>query len=104
MQKPKVYIINKGGHDYSPAQEFGELVFLTEGTINVFAVSNMYRTMSDVINASSADDYLLLCGPPTLQSIACSMFTFKHGRLNLLQYRDGRYRPTEIVMDNLLEI
>lgn len=104
MNNKKVFIINKGGHDYTPAEQYGSLIFLTEGTINVFAVSNMYRSMSEALNGSGPNDYILLCGPPTLQAIACSMFVYKHGRLNLLQYRDGEYRPAEIVMSNLLEV
>ena len=42
-ERRKVYIVNKGVHDYSDAKRFGELVFLTEGSYNILSTSRMAR-------------------------------------------------------------
>ena len=100
----KVYIVNKGGHDYSPAEEFGELVPLSEGKVNSFQVSRLYREFSYILKESSPNDYLLISGLPTLNVIAASILARKHGRIRILQYEPelGTYRKREIVIDNLI--
>jgi len=99
----KVYIINKGGHDFEDAARFGDLVYLSEGRISPFAITNMYRTFSEYIGGSSSEDFILLTGLPVMQAIACSMFAWMHGRLNLLLFKDGRYITRTVLMSELLE-
>lgn len=103
MQKDrKVFVVNKGGHDYTAAGQYGELIFLSEGNVDRLAISHMYRLMAEHINDSSPEDYILLCGLPSMQAIACSMFAFKHKRLNLLLFWNGEYQERTIVLNNLL--
>ena len=83
----KVFIINKSSHDYSKAEEFGELVFMSEGSMSRFAVSNLFRIFQPFINQSNSEDYILIGGHSVMCSIACSMFATKHERLNLLIYK-----------------
>lgn len=87
----KVYIINRSAHDHSDAERFGELVFLTDGFVDRFDTNNMYRRMAEMLESSSSKDYILLTSLSTLCSIACSMFVYKHGVLNLLLWKDGAY-------------
>ncbi len=96
MAKPKIYIVNKGCHDFSAAEKFGTLITLTEGKYNLLAIGKMYRDMEDILSKSSHDDYIILCGPTVMNVIATSIFTKLHGKLNLLIYcvdnnRDGFY-------------
>ena len=99
---PKVYIVNKGGHDYEAAKKYGELIFLTEGPFSAFAVSSMYRAFSMALRESSAQDYLLLTGPTTMCSVACACFGFLHGQLNLLIFKNNRYKERHLMLSNLL--
>ena len=98
----KVYIVNKGGHNYSPATEFGELVFCTEGLLDPFNVASMYRILSDSMKDSKPGDYILLTSLTVLCSVACAVFARKHGRLNLLLFRNGRYVERQLEIDSLL--
>lgn len=88
MDKKKIYVVNKGSHDYSMAQEFGELVFMSEGNMpSRFAASKMYRAFKSYIDNSNPLDYILLTSMTIMCSIACAMFAQKHNRLNLLLYK-----------------
>ena len=104
---PKVYIINKGGHNHHDAERFGELVFLSQGTVNRYAVSQMYRQFVEQLKDSSEDDYILQTGLSVMASVACSIFARIHGRLNLLLFKtqsgeEGRYVERTIMIDELL--
>ena len=80
----KVFIINDGGHDYSQARAFGELVVMTKGQITRFHLNKMSRIFDHFLSTSTADDYILFCGPALMAAVACSVFVAKHKRLNLL--------------------
>lgn len=102
----KVYIINKGGHDHSDAERFGDLVYLSEGVMSRYGTTQIYRQFAEVLKDSSPNDYILPTGLSTMGHIACSIFVFLHGRLNLLLYKSnsngGKYVERIIKMDELL--
>ncbi len=90
--KRKVYIINKGTHDYSEAEKFGELVFLTEGNYHILSTSKMAREMIYGLKFSTPDDYIMPCSLTVMSSIACGIYARMHKRLNLLIYTVKRGR------------
>jgi hypothetical protein len=98
MEKSKVYIVNKSAHDFSAAKEFGEVIFLSEGPINRYAVNNMVRQFLDRMADSCGEDYLVPCSLNVMNSIASSIFAHKHGKLNLLLFKAGRYIERNIVL------
>jgi len=91
MEDTHVYIVNRSSHDFSAAEEFGEIVFLSEGPMNRYSTNNMHRTFSDVLKDSSKKDYIVPCALNVMNSIACAIFAHKHGGLNLLLYKNGDY-------------
>ena len=105
---PKVFVVNQGGHNHNDAERFGELVFMSRGTINRYAASQMYRQFVDHLKDSSEDDFILITGLSVMASIACSIFARIHGRLNLLLFKssqsseEGRYVKRIIMLDELL--
>jgi hypothetical protein len=100
---PKVYIVNKSGHDFDYAKRFGELKFLSEGQISKYAVDSMYRQFADRLRESSPDDYILITGLTVMSCIACSCFAVRHdGRLNLLLFRNNKYIERKMRLDTLL--
>lgn len=94
----KVYITNNGGHDYSDAIRFGELVFCTHGSLPKDDSAQMFRELSDALYDSIAEDYILLTSLTSLCCIACAIFAVKHGRLNLLLYKGGIYVSRHIYL------
>ena len=93
--KHKVYVVNRGGHDHSDAERFGELVFLSHGSMNRYATSTIYRKFVKVLRSSSPDDYILPTGLTVMTLIACSIFARLHGKLRLLLYRTSRNKEVE---------
>jgi len=81
---------------------------MSEGTINRYAVSQMYRQFVDHMKDSTEDDFILLTGLSVMASVACSVFARIHGRLNLLLFKssqsgeEGRYVERTVMLDELL--
>lgn len=103
MPERTVYILNKDANDYSPAEEFGSLAFVTEGPLDRFAVSNLYRLVHEAMRDSDAEDLIVIGGLPVLNMIAGAYFVELHGRLNLLIYghRDKKYVERSLSFDNV---
>lgn len=107
----KVFVVNRGCHDHSDAERFGELVYLSEGSINRYATGKMYREFVPELKKSSSEDYILTTGLTVMSVVACSIFARIHGRVNLLLFKSLR-RPDEesyyvertVVLDELLVV
>ncbi|PIZ78837.1 MAG: hypothetical protein CO041_04350 [Candidatus Pacebacteria bacterium CG_4_9_14_0_2_um_filter_40_15] len=98
-----IFVVNKGGHDFSKAERFGKLVYLSEGSIDPFKINSMYREMAEAISASHQDDYILSTGLPIMRQILSAMFAFKHGCLNLLLFKNGEYVERRILLGELIK-
>lgn len=95
----KVYVVNKGGHDYSPAERFGTLVYCTHGQLSKFDTGQMYREVNEAMKDSEPDDYILLTSLTTLCSVAAAIFAAKHKRVNFLIFKEDNYVERKLVLD-----
>jgi len=95
----KVFIVNKSAHDFSPAEAFGEIVFLSEGPMNRYSTNNMHRLFSSRMKDSKETDHIVPCSLNVMNSIACAFFAVKHRKLNLLLFKDGEYLERNMVFD-----
>lgn len=93
----KVFVVNKSAHDFTEAEKYGELVFVTKGRLNRFNVNDMHRQASAAIEGSEAYDYIVPCSLNILNSIVCATFAVKHKRLNILLFKQGTYLERNIV-------
>ena len=93
----KVYIVNRSAHDFSPAEKYGELVFLSKGPMNRYATNNMHRIFTDKMKDSEPSNYIVPCSLNVMNSIACAAFVVLHKRLNLLLFKDGDYVERNLV-------
>jgi len=94
----KVFIVNRGAHDYSDAERFGDLLFCTEGLVGKYNTSQMVREFEESFKNSTSEDYILLTSLTTLCSIATAVFSNMHGCLNLLIFKDDRYVVRKVVL------
>jgi len=85
-----IYVVNKSCHDYSKAERFGNLIYLSEGAINRYATGNMYRAFWPILKDSDINDYLLPTGLTIMNIVAAGIFASIHGRVNLLVYKATR--------------
>lgn len=95
----RVYVVNKSAHDFSEAEQYGELVFITKGRLNRFNVNDMHRQTIESLEGSSEFDYIVPCSLNVLNSIVCATFAVKHKRLNLLLFKQGDYIERNIVFE-----
>ncbi len=100
--RPNVYVPNKAGHDYSSAERFGSLVFLTEGTVKRYNTNTIYRIFCDGLAESECRDFLLVSSLPILNSIATGILAYKFGQVNYLLFHDGSYLERSVNFASLL--
>ena len=88
---PKVFILNRGSHDYSQAARFGELTYISDGMLDKLSTGVMFRILQEAFKNSCPEDYILLSSLTTLCSIATAMFSSMHGCVNLLIFHQDNY-------------
>ena len=98
MNNQKVFIVNRSSHDFSEAEKYGKKIFLSEGPMNRYSVNNMVRQFSERMKDSQPNDYLVPCSLNVMNSIASAILAHKHGRLNLLLFKQGIYIERNIVL------
>jgi len=92
---PSVFVVNDSGHYMADAERYGNLIHMTVGLVDKFAVTTMHRTFRTCMRHSTPEDYILVSGPTVMCSVACAVFAAMHGRLNLLLWKfekDGKDR------------
>jgi hypothetical protein len=95
---PKVYIINKSSHNFSAAKKYGVAIYLSSGLMDRYATTNIHRQFTAIMKDSKPEDYIVLCSLNVMNAIACSIFVKKHGTLNLLLYKKGKYIERNLVI------
>ena len=98
----KVFIPNKSGHDFAPAESYGELVFVSTGFQDKHATSTMQRLWQLALQDSQPTDIIMMAGFSHMQAIGCGMFGHMHGRLNILIYNPDKKRKY-ILRQNVYE-
>jgi len=78
---------SKSVHDFSKAETYGKLRFLTEGCIPRYKTTQMCRIFKPIIEEASPDDFILITGLTVAVAILCALFTLKHKRLNILIHK-----------------
>ena len=89
-----VFVPNKSGHDFSKAERFGRLFYLSEGIVSRLNVNQIHRAFASAMVESRAEDFILITGLNILNSIACSIQAKKFGQVNFLMYKmsgDGNH-------------
>jgi len=102
-RSPFIFIPNKGAYDYSDAERFGSLVFLSEGTLTRLNTNSLYRMFCNGMRNAQAQDYLLVSSLPVFNAIACGILVYKFGRVNYLLFSNGAYKERSVDYGALLE-
>lgn len=100
MQKPNVFLPNTGGgHDFSAAKSYGNLIPVTENTVNAYNTGVMLRAWRSALRSSGPDDWIVVTSLNSLCMIGAALFALKHRRLNLLLFSNRGYQPRKIILD-----
>lgn len=108
--KPRVYVVQEQGKlDYSDAERFGEVKFLTRFEYNGLRNSHRNKLVTSDIRLGLADfhpdrDYLLMTGSPVSMGYAFWLVMLKasqagHSKLNILQWDRESYQYRHIVFE-----
>ncbi len=100
--EPIVWIPNKAGHTFADAERFGELRYLTEGTVNRYSANSMYRTFSEQMENAHSYDFLLVSSLSILNSIASGILAYKFGLVNYLLFKNGVYLERSVNYSSLI--
>ena len=82
----KVYIVNNTNHDYSKAEQYGELVDVTKGNVPIFKTSLLKAILEEGLADFTEDDYLLLAGPAILCVMASTVVFSKFETVKFLVF------------------
>ncbi len=80
----KVYIVNSANHDYSKAEQYGELVYVTKGKIPIFKTSTVRAMLEKGLVKFTKDDYLLISGPAIVNIMAATILYNKFDTVKFL--------------------
>jgi hypothetical protein len=100
----KVWCVSRYGNPIDTARRFGELVEITVGPINPFAVDRLAYTLGPSLNQFDPDnDYFMLTGPGSAYMVAGVMLFSKFERINCLRYESTvrDYLPVEVTRPKL---
>ena len=103
MRRPKVYIPNKAGHDFSDAERFGDLVYLTQGIVKRYSTNHIYRQLIEGMEGAMPQDYLLVSSLSIINAIAASILARQFGKVNYLLFSGGSYMERTVDVDALLQ-
>ena len=94
----KVFIVSQSTHDFSSAERYGKIIFLSSGPINRYATNYMHRKFVEYMKDSAEGDYIVPCSLNIMNSIACAIFARRHGKLNLLLFKNGEYIERNLII------
>lgn len=97
--KRKVFIVSNGGHDYSDAERFGEIIFLTDHVIPKNDVAQMFRELNDGLEMAEAQDLLLISSLTSLCSIASAILANRFGEVHFLIHHNGKYEQRDLILE-----
>ena len=95
----RVFVTYAGGQDFSKLAPYGEIYALTDEAIPANDVGRILSICNRAIKATSPYDYIVLSGSQSMGVIFGGMFAQRHGRLNLLLYKEGEYTPFVIKLN-----
>ena len=80
----KVYVVNNTNHDYSKAEQYGELVYVTKGKLPIFKTNTVRAMLEKGLVKFSKDDYLLISGPAIVNIMAATILYSKFDTVRFL--------------------
>jgi hypothetical protein len=82
----KVYIFNSYGNPVHQAKKWGELVEITTGNLNPFAIDRLAWSAAQKLAEFNEDDYLLLTGPGSGYIISTLILLSRFDEIKCLRY------------------
>ena len=107
VRSPCVYVTNFAGHDYTKAEKYGEIRYVTKGYVSFHSLDRIKYRICEALQDTQDDDWLLLSGIPMICVVAACYWLWKHKKLKLLIHdkrSDGDYRELIISDKNFTDL
>lgn len=95
----KVYILADGGHDYSDAVRFGNLVFLKIPTYSKWDIAQLHIELSEGLKDAEAEDLLVISHLTSHCCVATALMVEWFGRVNFLIFRKDKYEEKNLIVN-----
>ena len=82
----KVYVVNNVHHDFSKAEQYGELVYVTKGKLPIFKTSIVRAMLEKGLAKFTKYDYLLISGPVIVHIMAATLLFNKFDTVKFLVF------------------
>lgn len=104
MKRPRVFIMNESGHDFSAAEEFGDLVFITKGQLVGRQLNKHFRAAEKALRDFSSDDFILCTSLQLLNFVVGFVVGWRRvSPIQILYYHNGGYIILRYDFSTLLE-
>ena len=100
MSDRKVYILSNGGHDYTDATRFGELVYLNIPSHLKWDTAALYDELVEKLQYANEDDLLVISHLTSHCCVATAILVEWFGRVNFLIYRKDKYEEKKLVLNS----
>lgn len=99
----KVYVVNFSGLTYSRAEEYGELLFMTDGVLDLKKHDLHKQKMEAYIKGSKPTDYLMLSGHSLTCALALTIWFKYHPFCRILVWDNKRmvYSQYNLINDGI---
>jgi len=82
----KVYVVNNANYDYSKAEQYGELIYVTRGKLPIFKTNTVRAMLEKGLVKFTKDDYLLISGPAIVSVMAATILYNKFDTVKFLVF------------------
>lgn len=97
----KVFVPLREGHDYTAAEEYGELTPITPESVDIYNVTALFDMISAKMTDATQNDMILVTGLTVSNCIASAIMASRFGTVNLLLFRKGEYLLRRIILPTL---
>ena len=99
---PKVFIANFQDIDFTPAEAYGETVFITRGFQHLNDLEKIRSTLKRYVDTSAPSDFVVLNGPSVIVAQLALLWFAKHGYINVLTWNgsDKSYKHAVLTVPN----
>lgn len=87
--KPRVWITNRGFHNYDSATKYGRLTAITVGGLDLRHLERLEADVQRVLSRALDSDYILLSGAPIVQVLCIGYMYRRFGHVNVIDYDNG---------------
>ena len=84
--RPSVWVVNFAGHNYTDAERWGELKYVTKGYVSLGHLDRLVYQVVESLEESRPTDWLIPSGLLILNVLASVFWYEKHGALRLLMW------------------